>query len=252
MNRFIFASRYARRHLLLSVLVGCLSAATVFGLLYPPPFQHMLGVSQVFVLLLAVDVVCGPLLTLVLASPRKSRQALWIDWSLIGTVQIIALLYGLHAVWIARPAVLAFEVDRLMVATANEVQIQDLSQAPQGMRSLPWWGLMPVHTRAPKDANETFEALELGMAGISPAMRPSWWLPWKKAQSAMAQRMQPVIGLLQRRPQEAVRLQVAIQKTKLPLDQLYYLPLTSSKTRDYVILLDSELNQVGWAEVDGF
>ena len=109
MSRLSFASRFALRHLLLSASVGLLSAAYVFGLLYPPPFQAMLGVGPMFLLLLAVDVVCGPLLTLVLASPQKSRRAQWVDWSLVGVLQVLALSYGLHTVWVARPVVLAFE-----------------------------------------------------------------------------------------------------------------------------------------------
>ncbi|HON30714.1 MAG TPA: hypothetical protein PLN11_06680, partial [Ottowia sp.] len=58
--------------------------------------------------------------------------------------------------------------------------------------------------------------------------------------------------LLASRPQDAATLQAAAQRTGLPNDALRYLPLTSSKTLDWVALLDGELNLVGWAPVDGF
>ena len=83
-SRLQFATRYALRHLGISVAVALLSAALVFGLLYPAPYRAMLGVGPIFGLVLAVDVVCGPLLTLILASPRKSRRERWLDFSLIG------------------------------------------------------------------------------------------------------------------------------------------------------------------------
>ena len=70
-----------------------------------------------------MDVVCGPLLTLVLASPRKSRRERWLDFSLIGLIQLAALAYGMHSVWVARPVALVFEVDRLVVVTANEKKL---------------------------------------------------------------------------------------------------------------------------------
>ena len=34
--------------------------------------------------------------------------------------------------------------------------------------------------------------------------------------------------------------------------ELSYLPLVSSKTLDWVALLDAQMNMVGWAPVDGF
>ena len=83
-TRWCFAARYASRHLLISLLIALASAAVVFGLWYPAPYRAMLGVGAIFGLVLVVDVVCGPLLTGVVASPRKSRRERWLDFSLIG------------------------------------------------------------------------------------------------------------------------------------------------------------------------
>ena len=146
-GRFRFAAHYALRHLGVCLVVALLSAALVFGLLYPAPYRAMLGVGPIFGLVLAVDVVCGPLLTLILASPLKSRRERWLDFGLIGLIQALALAYGLHSVWVARPAVLAFERDRLVVVTANEVDVADLPNAPPTLRRLPWWGVQQVGTR---------------------------------------------------------------------------------------------------------
>ena len=251
-QRLRFALRYALRHALVSLLVAGLSALFVFGLLYPPPTSAMLGVGSIFLLLLGVDVVCGPLLTLLLANPAKPRRERWLDFSLVGLVQLAALLYGLHSVWVARPVVLAFEVDRLVIASANEVQTETLSQAPAELQSLPWWGVLQVGTRKAKDSNEFFESMNLGLGGISPAMRPHWWLPWDSAQAGIQERAKPVAELLARRPQAASVLQAAMAETGLPVQQLRYLPLTSSKTKDWVALLNTEGRIVGYAPVDGF
>ena len=251
-QRLRFALRYALRHALVSLLVAGLSALFVFGLLYPPPTSAMLGVGSIFLLLLGVDVVCGPLLTLLLANPAKPRRERWLDFSLVGLVQLAALLYGLHSVWVARPVVLAFEVDRLVIASANEVQTEALSQAPAELQSLPWWGVLQVGTRKAKDSNEFFESMNLGLGGISPAMRPHWWLPWDSAQAGIQERAKPVAELLARRPQAASVLQAAMAETGLPVQQLRYLPLTSSKTKDWVALLNTEGRIVGYAPVDGF
>ncbi len=251
-HRLRFALRYALRHLLVSVCIAVAAAGFVFGLLYPPPFNALFGVGHIFVLLLAVDVVCGPLLTLVLASPYKSGRERWLDFSLIGLVQLAALLYGLHSVWVARPVVLAFESDRLVVVSATEVQTEGLVEAPEGLRHLPWWDLQQVGTRKATNGDEFFKSMELGLAGVSPAMRPGWWTPWGSAQADMRARAKPVSELLQRRPQDAATLQAAIHATGLPAAELRYLPLTTRHNKEWVALLDADMQMVGWAQVDGF
>ena len=47
-------------------------------------------------------------------------------------------------------------------------------------------------------------------------------------------------------------LKTAIKKTGFDIAQLRYLPLTSSKTTEWIVLLDTQLNIVGYAPVDGF
>ena len=58
--------------------------------------------------------------------------------------------------------------------------------------------------------------------------------------------------LLAARPRDAAVLQGAIRASGLPEAELRYLPLTSSRTKDWVALLDGGLNMVGWAPMDGF
>lgn len=252
MRRLRFALRYALRHALVSLLMAVAAAICVFGLLYPPPYQALLGVGSIFMLLLLVDTVCGPLLTLLLASPTKSKHERWLDFALVGTIQLAALFYGLHSVWAARPVVLAFEVDRLVIATANEVQTDVLAQAPTSLQRLPWWGVLQVGTRSPQDVDEFFHSIGLGLSGISPAMRPDWWQSWETAKFAMSQRAHPITELLVHRPKNDAALQAAIAATDLPIQQLRYLPLTSRHTKDWIALLDVDMRIVGYAPVDGF
>ena len=58
--------------------------------------------------------------------------------------------------------------------------------------------------------------------------------------------------LLEKRPQDAIALQAAVTEAGIPAQQLSYLPLTSSKTKEWIALLDNELRIVAYANVDGF
>jgi len=252
MTRFRFAAVYALRHVAISALVAAMSAVVVFGLWYPMPYRQMLGVTGIYLLVLAVDVVCGPLLTLIVASPKKSLRERMLDFGLIGLVQILALAYGMHSVWVARPAVLGFEVDRLVVVTANEIDGDSLPKAPKGFQALPAWGVLEVATRRAASNADFFQNVELGLAGISPAMRPNLWVPMSEQAHEMAQRTKPLAELIARRPEAAGLLREAAKKTGHDMDKLTYLPLTSSKDKDWVALFDRGVKMVGYAPVDGF
>lgn len=251
-QRVQFAARYAGRHLLGSVAVAALAALLVFFVWYPTPTAQLLAVGRIYVVLLAVDVVCGPLLTLVLASPRKSGREFLLDLSLVALVQLAALGYGMHALYSARPVAYVFEQDRLVLVTANEVQTEALSKALPGLQELPWVGMRYLGTRKPRDKEEFVQSVELGLAGISPALRPDWWLPWGEVHEGLRQRSRPLTELIERRPTEASVLESAALATGQPVGSLSYLPVTSSKTKEWVALLDGGLNVVGFAPVDGF
>ncbi|GAB1386465.1 fimb protein [Melaminivora sp.] len=252
MSRLKFASHYALRHLLISLCFALATAAFVFLVLYPSPFSALLGIVSIYAILMTADVVCGPLLTLILASPQKSRRERWMDFSLIGGLQIAALAFGLYSVWIARPVVLGFEIDHLAVVTANEIETEALPKAPPGMQSLPWIGMMKVSTRKPRNQQEFIDSVALEMSGVTASMRPDWWQPWSEAKESINQHARPVAELVARRPQDAAALQTAVDKSGLPLAQLRYLPLSSSKTKEWVIFLDQNLQIAGAAHVDGF
>jgi hypothetical protein len=221
-------------------------------LLYPQPYGAMLGVGSIFLLILMVDVMCGPILTLLLASPSKTRRALLVDFSLIGVIQLTALVYGLHSVWAARPVALVFEVDRLVVVTANEINPDLLPQAPTGLQRLPYWGVLHAGTRKPANSTEMLQSVQSSLAGLAPSIRPDWWVTWNEAKMIIPARMKPLADLISRRPKSAMVLRSAAAAAGLPVEKLYYLPLVSSKSLDWVALLDANMHMMSWASVDGF
>jgi hypothetical protein len=119
----IFFNRYnlkaAGIHLAVCAVIAVLSIGLVYGLWYPAPLSAALGVSEIFLLLLAIDIALGPLLTLVVYKPYKS--SLKFDLTVIGIVQLAALAYGLHTVGAGRPAYIVFTKDRFDLVQAYEV-----------------------------------------------------------------------------------------------------------------------------------
>lgn len=251
-SRGRFALRLAGVHLAANLVVAGLVAALVFWVWYPYPYHAMMGGLHLLMLIVAVDVVCGPVLTLVLADPKKSRRELTLDLALVVAVQLGALLYGLHAVAQARPVVVAFETDRFTVVSAAQIDEAQLAEAPDGLQRLSWYGVKRVAVRLPKDSEESLQSLEMSLQGVEPSARPGWWQQETEAsRQLIREKMRPLAVLQQHYPQHA-ELAAAVKDSGLPAEKLYFLPFTSEKDKDWVVLLDEETAFKAFARLDGF
>ena len=90
--RIRFAAKVAGCHLSINIVVAALVAILVFYGWYPYPYQQMLGGLGLFALVAGIDVVCGPVLTAVLANPKKSTREMLVDIALVAIIQVSALV----------------------------------------------------------------------------------------------------------------------------------------------------------------
>ena len=248
LERLRFSIRLGLAHLLISVLVASCAAGLVFWFWYPQPWGQMLGVGDVFWIIVAVDVVCGPLLTLVLASPRKPRSELRRDLMVVGILQLAALCYGLWTVYSVRPVVVVFDVDRFMVVSASEVEVGRLLEAPEGLKSLPFSGVRLISVRDAKHNTEFEQSIELAVAGQPKPFRPHWWISYDEMKAKALHRSRPLNELTRARPESRPLLENA----GLTDPALRFLPLTSSRRTDWIAVLGSDGSVMGYLPVDGF
>ena len=241
-------------HLLFSLVLAALAAWLVLQIWFPYPHRYLAGGMHLFWIMVGVDVVCGPLLTAVLFNPEKSRRELSLDLSLVALVQLCALGYGLYSITLARPVVQAFEADRFVVVSANEVDKAQLPMAPQGMQALSWAGPRLTGTRQPINGDETLKSIEMSLQGLEPSARPGWWQPYEKSIYEVQKHMKPLATLRTVRKADAQQaIDKAVQASGLPIDKLFYLPLVSKKNLDsWIALLDANAKIVGYASVGGF
>jgi hypothetical protein len=146
-TRFKLAFKAMTVHFGLSLLVAAIVAFLVFTIWYPYPYRELAGGRELFILVMGVDVVCGPLLTLVLFSPTKPKKELVTDISLIAAIQIIALCYGMWTVLQVRPLFLVQEADRFNIISAANIEIKDLELLPANLRPNLFSGPIKVSLR---------------------------------------------------------------------------------------------------------
>ena len=238
-------------HLGASAAVAALAAALVFALWYPIPYREVSGGRELFLLVVAVDVVIGPLITFAVFDRRKPRAELARDLGVVVLLQLAALAYGMFTVAQARPAIVALEGARLRVVRAIDLADADLARAPATLQSLSWSGPVLVATRMPS-RDERLEAIDRGLAGEDIGMRPDFWLPVEQTRGAFAQAAMPLERLSRMRPERKADLDRTVAGTGLPVDQLGYLPILARRT-DWSALVDRRSGEiVGYVDIEGF
>jgi len=241
-------------HFALSLLVALATAACVFGLWFPYPFREIAGGRELFTLVVAVDVVCGPLLTGVAFNIAKPRKELARDLAVIAVIQLAALAYGVHVVAQARPVFVAFEVDRFRVVTPAEVDPLKLSTAPAAFAHFGWTGpqLIAVRVPAPQDA-DYLQSLDLSLQGLQAAVRPDHWRPYDSQRADVRAKAKPIAALKGAHPEASQAISKAVADTGLDESRLGYLPVESRRSMSWVALVDlTNADLVGYGPVDGF
>ena len=156
-DRVKAASRAALLHLVGSVFVVALAATLVLWVWYPYPYNILSGGRHLFLILVAVDVTCGPVLTLILFNPRKSRRELVMDMTLVVALQVVALIYGVHTAYQARPLFLVHDVDLFRAVTVGDYGDADVRAAMAQMDA----SLRPHLLRGPVTVEQVRDSHEL-------------------------------------------------------------------------------------------
>lgn len=240
-------------HLGISALVAVLAAALVFLVWFPYPFREISGGQSLFGLVVAVDVVLGPLLTWVVFDRRKPRSELVRDLAVIGMLQLAALAYGLWSVYLARPVYLVHEVDRFVAISAADVDPADLPKALLEFQRLPFSGVRVIGVRDSKDGTERLRSLELALAGKDVSMQPNYWQPLSDANRAVIrQRAKPLQGLVDRSALDRAAVTRWLAESQRSASEIVYLPVTA-RAGVWSAMLDAQtLEIVGYVPIDGF
>ena len=159
-------------HAAASLVVAITVSVIVFVLWFPGALATVAGGLTLFLILTSVDVISGPMLTAVVADPGKSARSFRRDVFVIAIVQLAALAYGVYVLSLARPVVLVFEVDRMRVLSAAEVDPVGLGDAPEELRKLSWTGPRVIAAAAPVTREEMLKSIDLAIGGLDIAPSP--------------------------------------------------------------------------------
>lgn len=185
--------RYFLGHLTCSIFFGFLLVALVFLVWYPAPLAYAEGVTVIFLMLLAIDVTLGPLLSLLVY--KEGKKTLKMDLSIIILIQFMALSYGVYAITQSRPAWIVQTGWVFEVVPANAVDGKDQIKAESQYQSNSFMGLKWVAVNDAKNPNNSFAV---------PQLMPSTYADLSLARTRLHQHALALDDLTQFNPKQDV------------------------------------------------
>ncbi|MEO5626355.1 MAG: TfpX/TfpZ family type IV pilin accessory protein [Dokdonella sp.] len=228
-------------HLSISVMIGLLSAAMVFGVWYPPPYSHAAGADQLVLVLLGVDAVLGPLLTLIVY--RHGKKGMRFDLAVIAIMQACAFSYGMSVVIAARPAFIVAVIDRFVIVTASDLAADDLAKGRElEFRTLSWSGPRLVYAQRPESRSERSDLLFSGVDGKDMEKFPKYYADYNEHAAAMLDRKLP-LSKIHDTPEAHAILDAWLLRHSRDRADVVWVPLVARRA-DMVMLLDRKDGEV--------
>jgi hypothetical protein len=206
-------------------------------------------VKTVVFVMVGVDVVLGPTLTLIIANKNKPRRELARDISIIVVVQLCALVYGSMQLWNGRPLYYVFSQNALSVVQAYDVNDQEADlgrrQNPQfgpHWYSLPRWAWAPL----PQDPKERQELIAETVSRVGDvSLKPRYYKPWEQGLPALRDQLGKLDDSKFYSAPERKKLKEHMQADGVATDEANTLPFTG-RSRPLLAVFDrSSLRMTG-------
>ncbi len=223
-------------HLSVSALVVGTLCAIIFYFWYPAPYFDAKGAAGVLRVLIGVDLVLGPTLTLVLFKPRK--PGLLFDLSVIAAIQLGALIYGTTVIFQERPYYAVFAVDRFEVISYRDADAAMIDH--DALRRKPLRGPILAVASLPEDPEAFQRLLEETVFEGKPDIqyRPEFWSPYSDSSDAVARRARSLASLATEKPEAEALIAEFARALERDISEFSYVPLVG-KDRSFVFVIDA-------------
>lgn len=220
-------------HGLFSVFLLVIALYLVYGVWYPRPLAAAMGVGSLYVLMLAIDLILGPLLTFIVYKADKKK--LFIDMIVIVSVQLFAYAGGLYVMHQGKPAWLIFVKDDIELVSPiniNERYKQDLAeQFKIPFYKQPMW-IVADYGNEPKRRQKLID--DEMFEGISIVVRPETYRTIDTKTTEIVNKLKPISTLNQFNTAGALKEELSDLKE----DVKGWLPVKAPE-KDMVALFDA-------------
>jgi len=230
-------------HLLISFFVVGLVASYILYFWYPPALLHMAKADRLLMLIGGIDLIVGPLLTLIVYKSGKPR--LKMDLAIIGLMQAFFLGYGMQTVWHSRPVFLVAVPDRFELVFANEISDEKLAKAKlEKFGHFSFTKPTLVGAIMPTDLKAKDKVLDSALTGKGDLQTmPEYYVEYKDVVNGLLKRGRPLKADQATTKQVQDKLVAAAKSYGRDPDDLVYFTLASSR-RFAVILVNKNGGEI--------
>lgn len=230
-------------HLGISAAIATAVVTLMLAVWYPGPYFAAMGGDTLIMLLIGVDVILGPLITLIVFDPAKRH--LKFDLSVIAALQLAALAYGCGVMFAARPVYTVFVVDRFETVAANQVDEASLAAAKaEEFRTLPLSGPRIIAARQPDTPQRQAEIVVSAMdGGPDLANLADLYVPYAQFRQSAARAARPLAELAKRQPEAVPAIRALAAGPRGSDGALGFLPM-KARNRDMAVVVDTKSGEV--------
>jgi len=217
-----------------ATIVGTL-LAIVFFIWYPRPFFEIGGAWNVVQILVGVDLILGPCLTLVVYKPNKPR--LRFDMTVIAIVQLVALFYGSITIYGERPQYVVFVIDRYNVLAGQDLAGRKFDDSD--WRKKPLIGPRLAVAELPEDVEEQQKLMfDIVFGAPDLEKRPELWHPFDEKKDTVLAKAKPISGLASAGPDVAARVSKLNSHYGSSYGDLVYVPVVGRSLQGFALVID--------------
>ncbi|ENU86774.1 TfpX/TfpZ family type IV pilin accessory protein [Acinetobacter sp. CIP 102129] len=224
-------------HFAISCIIALAVMLLVFFVWYPSPLATAVGVTHIFLMLLAIDVIIGPVLGFIVY--KEGKKTLKMDLSIIITLQLCALVYGIYSIEQGRPVWIAYYVNGFELIRKNEMLEDGIQKALPPYQHPSWFQPQYVGVEFAKDSKTRNDDMFTEvMSGISLAQKPERYVPLDKVKKQIQQHAQNLDALNQ------FNDKASVEKTLSKYPQATaFIPLKANAV-DMTVLINKEKGEV--------
>jgi hypothetical protein len=226
-------------HLAISIAIALAVVMAMRFLWYPTPYFEAMGGSGLLMLVVGIDVVLGPLITLIIFNTKK--KSLKFDLLCVAIVQIVALAYGVSTMFQARPVYTVFNKDRFDVIIAADVSDKERAKVVDAaFKSLSLTGPQIVAMETPNEMKEVQRMLE---SGIDSRAFSQYYVAYESKAKEAAIAAKPLTQIQKTNPAAAEKLKAFLTTKALDESKVGFLPLYT-RNEDMTVVLDKETGKI--------
>jgi hypothetical protein len=226
-------------HLAISIAVALAVVVAMLFLWYPAPYFQAMGGSGLLMLVVGVDVVLGPLITLIIFNTKK--KSLKLDLMCVAIVQVMALAYGVSTMFQARPVYTLFNNNRFDVVIAADMNANERAKVTDpGFKSLPLTGPQIVAMETPNDMKEVERMLS---SGIDSRAFSQHYVAYDSKAKEAATASKSFAQIQKTNPAAAEKLKALLTTKGIDETKVGFLPLYT-RNEDMTVVLDKETGKI--------